>query len=173
MGEIVDLINNLIYRLSYVSDHMQAPLQKGMVNDYNFLTAYENLLRDGLSDNGNVISLPGGPTTSTTGAPGSVWTFARSKSGTDVIHLINMLNLTSSDWMDTNANKVAPTIQPNVVTKYYYGTGTPTSVLLASPDINGGATQSLAFTTGSDAGGAYVQFTVPSLNYWDMVWVNK
>lgn len=75
--------------------------------------------------------------------------------------------------MDTNANKVAPTVQSNVVTKYYYGTGTPTSVTLASPDINGGAAQSLSFTTGSDAGGAYVQFTVPSLNYWDMVWVNK
>lgn len=168
-------VDHMLDQPNYLNENllMQAPLQKGMVNYYNFLTAYENLLRDGVTDNSNVISLPGGPTTSTNGTAGTVWTFARSKTGTDVLHLINMLNLTSSDWMDTNANKVAPTVQTNVVTKYYYGTGTPTSVSLASPDINGGAAQSLSFTTGSDAGGAYVQFTVPSLNYWDMVWVNK
>lgn len=168
-------VDHMLDQPNYLNENllMQAPLQKGMVNYYNFLTAYENLLRDGVTDNNNVISLPGGPATSTNGTAGTVWTFARSKTGTDVLHLINMLNLTSSDWMDTNANKVAPTVQTNVVTKYYYGTGTPTSVSLASPDINGGASQSLSFTTGTDAGGAYVQFTVPSLNYWDMVWVNK
>ena len=168
-------IDHMLDQPNYLNENllMQAPLQQAMVNYYNFLTAYENLLRDGLTDNTNVISLPGGPTTSTTGAAGAIWTFARSKTGTDVIHLINMLNVTSTDWMDTNATKVAPTVQTNLVTKYYYGTGTPTSVSVASPDINGGAAQTLSFTTGSDSGGAYVQFTVPSLNYWDMVWVNK
>ncbi len=168
-------VNHMLDQPNYLNENllMQAPLQRAMGNYYNFITAYENLLRDGLTDNSNAISLPGGPATSTSGAPGAIWTFARSKTGTDVLHLINMLNLTSSDWMDTNATKPAPTVQSNLVTKYYYGTGTPTSVYEASPDINGGAAQSLSFTTGSDAGGNYVQFTVPSLNYWDMVWVNK
>ncbi|HEY8645552.1 MAG TPA: glycoside hydrolase family 66 protein [Gaiellaceae bacterium] len=58
-------------------------------------------------------------------------------------------------------------------TNYYYGTGSPTAVNFASPEANGGATQSLSFSTGSDGGGSYVQFTLPSLQYWDMVWVNK
>jgi len=152
---------------------MQGPLQQAMVNYYNFETAYENLLRDGLSDNSNVISLPSGPTTSTNGSAGTVWTFARSKTGTDVLHLINLLIVTGTDWMDTNATKAAPTTQTNVTVKYYYGTGSPTAVNFASPDVNGGISQSLSFTTGSDGGGSYVQFTVPSLQYWDMVWINK
>jgi dextranase len=168
-------VNHMLDQPNYLNRNllMPATLQKGIANNYNFLTAYENLLRDGLTDNANVISLPGGPLTSTTGAAGHIWTFARSKTGTDVLQMINMLNLTSTDWMDTNANQPAPTTQTNLLTKYYYGTGTPTKVSVASPDINGGAAQSLSFTTGSDGGGNYVQFTVPSLSYWDMVWVNK
>jgi GH15 family glucan-1,4-alpha-glucosidase len=168
-------VDHMLDQPNYLNNNliMQAPLQQAMVNYYNFLTAYENLLRDGLTDNTRVISLPSGPTTSTNGAAGTVWTFARSKTGTDVVHFINLLNTTSTDWMDANATKAAPTTQTNVVAKYYYGTGSPTAVNFASPDLNGGAAQSLSFTTGSDAGGSYVQFTLPSLQYWDMVWVNK
>jgi GH15 family glucan-1,4-alpha-glucosidase len=152
---------------------MQAPLQQAMFNYYNFGTAYENLLRDGLSDSSNAISLPGGPSTSTNGSAGTVWTFARSKTGTDVLHFINLLNVSSNDWMDTNATKPAPTKQTNVAVKYYYGSGSPSAVSFASPDVNGGIAQTLSFTTGSDGGGNYVSFTLPSLSYWDMVWVTK
>jgi len=102
-----------------------------------------------------------------------VWTFAKSISGTDVIQFINMLNLTSADWMDTSANQPAPTVQTNVAVKYYYTSSVaPVSVYVASPDINGGIAQSLTFATGTDGGGKYVTFTMPSLDYWDMAWVN-
>jgi len=102
-----------------------------------------------------------------------VWTFARAKTGTDVLHFINMLNLSSSDWMDTNATQPAPTVKTNVAVKYYYTSSTsPSSVHVASPDINGGVAQSLSFSTGTDGGGHYVTFTLPSLNYWDMAWIN-
>jgi len=168
-------IDHMLSEPDYVSAGllMKPDLQTSMVNYYNFLTAYENLLRDGLSVSSNAISLPGGPSTSTNGTPGTVWTFARSKTGTDVLHFINMLNLTSSAWMDTNANQPAPTPQTNVAVKYYYTSGTaPSSVYVASPDVNGGTAQSLSFATGSDGGGNYVTFTLPSLDYWDMAWIN-
>jgi GH15 family glucan-1,4-alpha-glucosidase len=152
---------------------MPAALQQSMVSYYNFLTAYENLLRDGLTDSSNAISLPGGPTTSTNATAGTVWTFARSKTGTDVLHFINMLNLSSANWMDTNATQPAPTLKTSVAVKYYYTSSTaPSSVYVASPDVNGGIAQTLAFTTGTDGGGHYVTFTLPTLNYWDMAWVN-
>jgi len=35
-----------------------------------------------------------------------------------------------------------------------------------------GIAQSLTFATGTDGGGKYVTFTMPSLDYWDMAWVN-
>ncbi|HTW06250.1 MAG TPA: glycoside hydrolase family 66 protein [Acidimicrobiales bacterium] len=57
--------------------------------------------------------------------------------------------------------------------KYYYTSSVaPASVYVASPDVNGGAAQSVSFSTGSDSGGKYVTFTLPSLDYWDMAWVN-
>lgn len=168
-------VDHMLDAPNYLNDNllMPATLQRSMVNYYNFLTAYENLLRDGLTDSGNVISLPGGPATSANAAAGTVWTFARSKPGTDVLHFINMLNLSSTDWMDTDANQPAPSVQSNVAVKYYYTSSTaPTSVHLASPDVNGGVAQTLSFSTGSDSGGTYVTFTLPSLNYWDMAWVD-
>lgn len=175
-GDHIELgdVDHMLSEPDYVSNslYMTGHLQKSMVAYYNFLTAYENLLRDGEVPNTNTILLPGGPTTSTDGAPGTVWTFAKSTSGTDVLQFINMLNLTNADWMDTNGTQPAPTVQTNVQVKYYYKSSTaPTSVHVASPDVNGGVAESLSFTTGSDSSGKYVTFTLPSLYYWDMAWV--
>jgi dextranase len=64
-------------------------------------------------------------------------------------------------------------VRNNVVTKYYYGTGTVTGVKVASPDINHGAYTTLSYTLGSDVGGNYVQFTVPQLQYWDTILVQR
>ena len=176
-GDHIELgdVDHMLDAPNYLNNNlfMPAALQQSMVNYYNFITAYENLLRDGLSVSSNAISLPGGPSTSTNGTAGTVWTFARSKTGTDVLHFINMLNLSSSDWMDTNATQPAPTVKTNVAVKYYYTSSTsPSSVYVASPDTNGGVAQSLSFSTGTDGGGHYVTFTLPSLNYWDMTWIN-
>ena len=176
-GDHIELgdIDHMLSEPDYVSDglDMTASLQQSMVNYYNFLTAYEDLLRNGETPNSNAISLPGGPTTSTNGSAGTVWTFASSTSGTDVVQFINMLNLTSSNWMDTNANQPAPTVKTNLSAKYYYTSSVaPVSVYVASPEVNGGVAQSLSFSTGTDSGGKYVTFTLPSLDYWDMAWVN-
>jgi GH15 family glucan-1,4-alpha-glucosidase len=176
-GDHIELgdVDHMLSEPDYVSQglYMPASLQRAMVNYYNFLAAYEDLLRNGETPNSNVIDLPGGPATSTNGAAGTVWTFAKSITGTDVLQFINLLNLTNVDWMDTNANQPAPTPQANLQVKYYYTSSTaPTSVYVASPDANGGVAQSLPFTTGSDSGGNYVTFTLPSLDYWDMAWVN-
>ncbi|MHB2028280.1 MAG: glycoside hydrolase family 66 protein [Acidimicrobiales bacterium] len=176
-GDHIELgdVNHMLDAPNYLNENlfMPAVLQRAMVNYYNFLTAYENLLRSGLTASNNAIDLTGGLATSTNATPGTVWTFARSKTGTDVLQFINMLNLSSADWMDTNATQPAPTVQTNVAVKYYYTSSTaPVSVYVASPDVNGGVAQSLSFTTGSDSGGNYVTFTLPSLDYWDMAWVN-
>jgi dextranase len=175
-GDHIDLgdVDHMLTQPYYPNEHllMDSSLQQAVRSDYDFMVAYENLLRDGLSTSTNVVSIPG-VSTSTNGSAGTVWTFVRSKTGTDVLHFINLLNSTSTSWMDTNANTPAPPLKKNVSVKYYYGTGTPSAVKFASPDLNGGSAQSLSFTTGTDAGGSYVQFTLPSLDYWDMVWVSK
>ncbi len=176
-GDHIELgdIDHMLAEPDYVSDSLYMPsaLQQAMVNYYNFLTAYEDLLRDGETPSSNVVELPAGPPTSTTGSAGTVWAFSSSTAGRDVLQFINMLDLTSADWMDTDADQRAPTVEHNLAVKYYYGLSeAPVDVYVASPDVNGGTAQRLPFTTGYDSGGNYVTFTLPSLDYWDMAWLD-
>lgn len=86
-----------------------------------------------------------------------------------MLNLINLIGETNIDWQDVDGTYPVPTAQTNFTTKYYYGSTVPSSVQVSSPDINNGTAQSLSFTQSSDGGGNYVQFTVPSLAYWDMI----
>lgn len=55
--------------------------------------------------------------------------------------------------------------------KYYYSNEV-TSVWLASPDLNDGRSKPLAFTKGTDGNGNYVKITVPSLEYWNLIYMS-
>lgn len=150
---------------------MSASLQQ-QIYDYNtFMVAYENLLRDGMNNTTNQVVLSG-ITTSTNASPNTVWEFTKTGNGYDTIQLINLLGESSNQWQDLNATYPAPTEQSNVQVKYYY-TGNVTGVAWASPDYQNGKSYDLSYTTGSDGGGTYVTFTVPSLNYWDMIYLKK
>jgi dextranase len=140
---------------------------------YDFDVEYENLLRGQLSNSANTITLAGianGPYA----ANNEVWAFAKNTGSTHMLNLINLLNATNTNWRDDNANYPAPPTQTNIVVTYYYGSGaTPGHVYWASPDTATGRMAALTFTTGSNGTGNYVQFTLPSLAYWDMVYLTS
>lgn len=140
-------------------------------NYYNFLVSYENLLRDGQNNTQNEVKLPG-YASSDSGQANKVWTFTKKDDNYEIIHMINLLGEKDTTWRDTNANKPAPNKITNVPVKYYYS-GHVGSVWLASPDANSGKSTNLSFKLGSDEDGNYVTFTVPSLQYWDMVYISK
>lgn len=170
-GEGLEMLDNEYFPFLKVA--ISASLRQTLRDYYDFAVANEHLLYDSsLTNSSNAVVLPA-ITTSTNGTAGTVWTFAKSKSGVDVIHLLNMLSATTNAWRDANANMPAPSIQTNFTVKYYYGTGTVTGVQIASPDSDRGTFSSLSYTLGSDAGGNYVQFTVPRLEYWDMIVVRR
>ena len=176
-GDHIELgdVNNMLDAPNYLNKNlvMSANLQQAMVSYYNFMTAYEDLLRGGETSSSNTVDILSGQATSANASAGTIWTFGKSGGGRDVLQFINLLDATSDNWMDTNATQPAPTSQTNVQIKYYYtGTSEPSSVDVASPDSMGGQAQSLQFATGTDSKGSYVTFTLPSLAYWDMVWVN-
>jgi dextranase len=138
---------------------------------YDFDVEYENLLRAQLSNSSNAITLSGlasGPIA----ANNEVWAFAKNTGSTHMLNLINLLNATNTNWRDDDANYPVPPTETNVVVTYYYGSGTaPGHVYWASPDTSTGRMAALSFTTGSNSTGNYVQFTLPSLTYWDMVYL--
>lgn len=65
-----------------------------------------------------------------------------------MLHLINLLG-TDNKWRDEDRTKATPTKVENLKVKYYYSDEV-NSLYLASPDKNGGMTESVAFTKGED-----------------------
>ena len=150
---------------------MSASLNTALRTYYDFLVGYENLLRDG-TVSANYAATISGITTSTNGSAGAVWINSRKNLGNNCLHFVNLLNNTSSSWRDTNGTYATPTTQTNLAVKMYYGGNLGGGKLWwASPDTNSGAATQLTYSGGSDSGGNYVSFTLPSLQYWDMVWL--
>jgi hypothetical protein len=90
---------------------------------------------------------------------------------TDVIHLINLL-VNSGTWREGPKGTIPP--QANLPVKYYIGDKAhPGSVKIASPDNNQGASETLPFQIGTDAGGRYISFTVPQLDAWSFVYLEQ
>lgn len=156
------------------SKQMRNSLKEAMKNHYNFITAYENLLygQDVFNtDSGaQFVEITGQPTAGN-GTAGNIWHFMKQSDDYNIVHLINLKNSTDTDWRNSD---FTPTTLSNLATKVYIGEQeSVTGVYLASPDLDLGATQSLTYTTGSDSKGKYVSFTVPSLKYWDMIYMKR
>jgi GH15 family glucan-1,4-alpha-glucosidase len=156
------------------SKSMRNSLKAAMRDYYGFATAYENLLFDPdvvpADQGGQWLSLTTGQSLSGNAAAGTVWQMVKRKSNYDIVHLINLIG-NDDQWRNGG---VQPTFQTNVGVKYYPGPNASiTGVYLASPDTDHGVTSSLSYSTGSDSRGNYVQFTVPSLKYWDMIYVKR
>ena len=147
---------------------MDDALRKDVERMYDFIVAYENLLRDGQKPADRTVRIGDVPV-SDNGRYDTVWYFARTDEKHEIYHFINLTG-TDSDWRDTAQTKQAPAYLENLKVKIY--TGFPVKeVCLASPDTADLTVRTLPFETGSDAEGAYLAFTLPALAYWDMVFL--
>lgn len=155
------------------SKQMRSDLTEAMRDHYNFITAYENLLFDPdltTGDSGTQWIDVAGETTSGDASSNTIWTLNRRSDDYDVIHLVNLTG-NDTQWRNEAAT---PASKTNLSVTYRPGPDANiTGVYLASPDTNGGKSQSLSYTTGTDATGDYVTFTVPSLEYWDMLYLRR
>jgi dextranase len=167
----LDMLDNAYFPNTNLTP--SASLLSKLQTYYDFDVEYENLLRGGLSNSSNTIalsSIASGPIA----ADNEVWAFAKNTGNVHLLNLINLLNSTNTNWRDDNADYPAPPTQTNVPVTYHYGsTATPAHVYFASPDTNNGRMTALSFTTGTDSGGNFVQFTLPTLAYWDMVYLTN
>ena len=151
---------------------MSGELKKSMITFYDFITAYENLLRDG----GNAWT--GVDAVSLTGEinfnqwppqKGNIATVGKNLDDgkTSVIHLLNYTNAIHLDWCDTNADqKEQDLIENKEIELSIDGrSGTIKSVWCASPDFDFGVARTLEFTQNSDK----IKLTLPALKYWTMI----
>lgn len=156
------------------SKAMSSSLKSAMKQYYNFITAYENLLYDSdinYTDQGNQFINIDGQSISGNGATGTIWHISRETDDYDILHLINLTSETDAEWRNTTFE---PSEKDNLRVKYYLSSDASISgVYLASPDSNDGLSTPLTYTTGTDNVGHYVSFVVPSLKYWDMIYIRR
>ena len=145
---------------------MSEELKTAMVRYYDFLTSYQNLLRDGGTENSVSMNCTNGEMRLNSWPPqqGSVTTYAKQVGGKQVIHLLNFSQANSLSWRDVDGTMPEPALitkaalQMNLSAKV-------NKLWVASPDVHGGALQELAFTQENGV----VSFTLPSLKYWTMI----
>jgi dextranase len=149
---------------------MTDELKTAMIRYYDFMTAYENLLRGASSsaettvtisctDSSKKITFNNWPPQQRT-----VTTFAKEIDGKTVLHLLNFINIDDLSWRDLNCTRSIPQLKlsfPVAITT----NKSVKKVWLASPDQHGGVAQELAFTLSNGT----LSFTVPRLKYWDMI----
>ncbi|MGG3573983.1 glycoside hydrolase family 66 protein [Bacillus gobiensis] len=151
----------------YMTDELKNHTEKM----YDFIVAYENLLRDGQTETKNRIEVPGYKN-SKYGQPNKIWAYSKKDDDHEIIQMINLLGVTKDDWRATDGEKERPEKVKNFEVKYYPSEEI-NSVWIASPDSSDGRSKQLRFTKGSDKHGNYVKFKVPSLEYWNMIYMKK
>ncbi|PFA69496.1 hypothetical protein CN378_03715 [Bacillus sp. AFS015802] len=143
---------------------MTDPLQNKLIQYYDFLTAYENLLRDDVRKSDVQIESLDGIPMGPIAEQGSLWYTAKEKGNRQMIHFINLLDADSIDWRDTFATQPIP-LERNRIGITMKTDREVKKVWVASPDIDGGAQQTLSHKLS----GGTISFTLPSITYWDMV----
>lgn len=141
-------------------------------NMYDFVVSYENLLRDGQHETNNIVYVYNHPHSSKDEA-GKIWTSTKADDKYQIIQMINLMGVNDNQWANYDNSDKTPDTQTNVKVKYYY-TKDINSVYVASPDpAYNSETRNLKIEKKSyDDRGNYIEFTVPSLEYWDMIYMS-
>ena len=149
----------------YADVKMSDELKKQIVAYYDFLTAYQNLLRDGGSETQADIAAAKSVVTINAWPPvlGNVTAYSKNVNGKQVVNLINFRQATSLSWRDMDGTMPEPEAVDNLTLRMR--AKNVKKLWVASPDQLGGAPQELQYRQEGD----FVVFTVPQLKYWTMI----
>ncbi len=144
---------------------MSEELQKAIVTYYDFLVAYQNLLRDGGTETTATVSTSKSGVSITSWPPKlqTVTTYSKKVGTRQVVHLLNFLQANSLSWRDEDGSMPAPQVLKDLPLRVK-ATGVQ-RVWAATPDRLGGAPQPLSFSKDGDS----ILITLPSLKYWTMI----
>lgn len=165
-GAHLELGEHMLGKEYFPNDNlaMSPELDKQLICYYDFLTAYENLLRDSLTVSPSLVSSRGRYRLTSWQQTGAIWYFSKIKNDKQIFHLINLSNANSLFWRDETGTQTEPdtilhyplNIAANVVVKRIWA---------ASPDFNNGIPVEMDFTQSEEG----ISFKVPGLKYWTMI----
>ncbi|RYD88091.1 MAG: cycloisomaltooligosaccharide glucanotransferase, partial [Sphingobacteriales bacterium] len=124
---------------------MKEDLKASLVTYYDFLVAYENLLRGGKLFTPDVASLNSNVKLNAWPAQqGGISVTGRKVGNKDVLHFINFSNAAHMNWRDNKGTQTEP-VAINNISLHINASGKAKKVWVASPDNNGAAPQELKF----------------------------
>ncbi len=167
-GSHIEMGEHMLGKEYFPNNNLQMndDLKKAIIIYYDFLTAYQNLLRDRGIFNSPAVACTNGKMNLSAWPPqsGKVAFQGKQIGSKQVLHFINFSNASTFDWRDTDGTQTNPASIADANIEVNYA-GTATKVWVASPDVNFGIPQLLSFTQA----GSTVKFTLPLLKYWDMI----
>ncbi|MHB8127717.1 MAG: glycoside hydrolase family 66 protein [Mobilitalea sp.] len=145
-------------------------------NYYDFIVRYGNLLFDLECIDNSMTHGNGGNTEyvfsngkfSSYPQPDKVWTLIKSQQGFKIIHLINYTGIKSDIW---NEGKEQRPEQLNDILIRTLVEEKVLGVYLASPDTHNGRTRELFYETYNTDRGEAIQFLIPELKVWSMIYI--
>ncbi|WP_049768620.1 glycoside hydrolase family 66 protein [Anaeromyxobacter sp. Fw109-5] len=153
-----------------LSKSITPELQRAMRRYYTFSAAYENLLFapevTPVDPATAPLELLSGQPLGTQGA-NVIHPIFRRAPDAEIVHLVNLMGVDDDRWRN-----VAPPPQPQTDLRIRYrlpAGSRAIGVFVASPDLQGGRPMPLPYTTSEDTSGAFVEATIPRLEYWNMV----
>lgn len=165
-GSHIELGENMLSKEYFPHKKLEITdeLHNQLVNYYDFLVAYQNLLRDGVTDAELDVNSGDGVKISSNPEQGHVWSFAKEKNGYSMIHFINFTDATSMEWRDNEGSQPEPKLQKEVTITIEVDKEVE-NVWMASPDLYKGSAIDLDFKQKN----GQLTVTLPSLKYWNMV----
>jgi dextranase len=167
-GSHLELGEHMLGKEYFPNDNlaMKDDLKKALTSYYDFLVAYQNLLRDGGSFNDVSVSSIDDKVKITKWpvSKGNVACFGKRVANSQVIHLINFKDSKTTSWRDNTGIQVAPALIKDAQL-VFTSEAAVKKMWVASPDIIGGAPRSINFAQN----GNKVSFILPELKYWSMV----
>ncbi|HYG18445.1 MAG TPA: glycoside hydrolase family 66 protein [Ohtaekwangia sp.] len=167
-GAHLELGEHMLGKEYFPNNNLAMPddLKRELVVYYDFMVAYQNLLRDGGIFNDPMLIPADGKLQfkNWPAQPGNVAVVGKDFGTRQVLHLLNFTNAQTMQWRDNGGVQTVPTEVENARLRF-----TPpkpvAKVWYASPDFQKGASGEIDFVTT----GNQISFTIPALRYWSMI----
>ncbi|WP_372661659.1 glycoside hydrolase family 66 protein [Cohnella sp.] len=168
-GSHLELGENMLSKEYFPHKNLSIPLEleEQLIRYYDFLVAYQNVLRDGMEESELQAEGSGNIGISTDAEQGKIWSFAKRKNGIDIVHFINFLDATTMEWNDAAGTQAEPSEQRDIAISFQSDRKV-SEILFASPDYYNGSPVQLQY----EEKDGKVTLKLPRLKYWDMITVN-
>lgn len=167
-GTHLELGEHLLSKEYFPHNNLQPrdDLRTALLNYYDFIVAYQNLLRDGGDWNSVNLSCTNQKMTINQWPPvsGNVSLLSKKIGNRQLLQLLNFNQATELNWRDDRGQQQKPALIENATLRCTLGQ-TVRKIWVASPDRLQGAPEEISF----EQQGNELVFTLPSLLYWTMI----